>query len=146
MKEKLISLIRKYRELISYIFFGAATTFVNFAVYTVSVSLIGIKSLTAANFISWTCAVIFAFFTNKLFVFRSSSLSARTLLREGSVFFASRALSGAIEVLLPEQLVWLGLDAALFGVEGSFAKLAVSVGVIILNYVFSKLFVFKKKK
>ena len=146
MKEKILSLIKKYRELISYVFFGAATTFVNFAVYTLSVSVIGIDSLTAANLISWVVAVTFAFFTNKLFVFGSSSLSTRTLLREGIAFFGTRAFSGAVEVLLPEQLVWLGLDAALLGVEGSLAKLVVSIAVIILNYVFSKLLVFRKKK
>jgi len=146
MKEKILSLIKKYRELISYVFFGAATTFVNFAVYTLCVSVIGIDSLTAANLISWVFAVTFAFFTNKLFVFKSASFAPHTVLREGIAFFASRVLSGAVEVFLPEPLVWLGLDAALFGVEGSLAKLVVSVAVIILNYVFSKLLVFRKKK
>lgn len=146
MKEKILSLIKKYREIISYVFFGAATTFVNFAVYTLSVSVIGIDSLTAANLISWLFAVTFAFFTNKLFVFTSTSFAPHTVLREGITFIASRVLSGAVEVFLPEPLVWLGLDAALLGVEGSIAKLVVSIAVIILNYVFSKLLVFRKKK
>ncbi len=146
MLKRIKQLIKKNRELVSYVFFGLATTGVNFLVYTVAI-LAGMEdSITPANLIAWVCAVTFAFFTNKLFVFESKSFGAKILFFEIISFLGARVLSGVLDIFLPEILVRAGFDYALFGVEGLAAKAAVSVAVIVLNYIFSKLVIFKKKK
>ena len=75
----------------------------------------------------------------------SKSFKAKVFLREFLSFVAARALTGLMEIFLPELLMKAGLDGRLFGVKGMIAKLAVSVFVIIFNYVFSKLVSFGKK-
>ena len=133
----------KYREILLYLVFGVATTGVNFVVYTVAVELFA-ADMTLANAVAWLCAVIFAFVTNKLLVFDSRSFRLSALLKEGLSFFGARALSGVIEVVAPAWLYSLGVTADLFDIQGITAKLIVSVVVIVLNYVFSKWFIFRK--
>ena len=103
-------------------------------------------SPTVGNVIAWLGSVLFAFVTNKLFVFESKSLAPTVLLKEGSTFFASRLVSGVLDIGLFELLMWAGLNGTMFGSEGFFAKILVNVVVIIVNYVLSKLIVFRKKK
>ncbi len=145
MARKIKILLQKNKELLKYAVFGVATTAVNFAVYSALVLFCAGIGVTLANLISWICAVVFAFFTNKLFVFESKSFKIKTLLPEAAGFLGARVASGVIEVFLPEFLMGLGLDAVFFGIEGLLAKALVSILVIILNYVFSKLVIFKKK-
>lgn len=137
-------LFYKYRELISYLFFGAATTAVNWVVYTVMIKLVT-DSLTLSNAVAWGLAVLFAFVTNKLFVFQSSSLKAKTIIRELISFFLARCLTGAMEIFLPTLLYNAGFTVTAFEIDGGGAKALVSIGVIVLNYVFGKLLVFRKK-
>ena len=141
----MLKLLKKYRETISYLFFGVATTLVNWVVYTLLVNGVSLDT-TASNAIAWALSVSFAFITNKLFVFESRSMAASVVMREAVSFVGSRLASGALEIIGPLVLISWGLDQALFGIEGSAAKLVVSGAVILLNYIFSKLFVFKKKK
>lgn len=137
-----------------YIFIGGLTTAVNWIVYSVMmISTVIMKVpgsaesvMTAANAVAWAAAAFFAFFANKIFVFRSKSFAPRTFIKEVTSFFGARLLSGAIEVFAPTWLYDAGLDMPLFGIEGGIAKLAVSAAVIVLNYVFSKLVVFKDQK
>ena len=133
----------KHREILLYLAFGVATTGVNFVVYTVAVELFA-ADMTVANAAAWLCAVVFAFVTNKRLVFRSRSVTAGVLLKEALSFFGARAVSGIIEVVAPAWLYSRGVTADLFGIQGITAKLIVSVAVIILNYVFSKWFIFRK--
>ena len=133
----------RYKEILLYLLFGVATTAVNFAVYSVAVELLH-WDLTLGNAVAWLCAVIFAFITNKLLVFNSRSFRCLTLLKEGLSFFGARAASGVIEVVVPPWLYGLGLTADLFGIKGITAKLLVSVIVIVLNYIFSKWWTFRK--
>ncbi len=135
--------LKKNREVISYFVYGALTSAVNILLYTILVAPLGI---TAANALAWFGAVVFAFVTNKIFVFRSKSWAWKTLIKEGSTFLGARILSGVLEILLPTVLFYIGLDHDLFGIEGFLAKIIVSVIVIILNYVLSKAVVFRKKK
>lgn len=141
----MISLIKKYKEIITYLVFGVMTTAVNFIVYSLCVGALSIE-MTASNAIAWVVAVAFAFVTNKLFVFGSRTRSVSGVAYEAFTFVGARLLSGVLEVFCPTMLVFIGLDAQLFGVDGFVAKVVVSVVVIILNYVFSKLIVFRKKK
>ena len=145
MIEKIKALIIKNRELILYLIFGVATTLVNWVSYTVLVEGINV-GITASNAISWLVAVIFAFIVNKMFVFESKHLGFLHLLKEIVSFFGGRILSGAVEIFLPLLLFRIGLTFALFGIEGFLAKVTTSVIVIILNYIFSKLIVFRKRK
>jgi putative flippase GtrA len=128
-----------------YLIFGVSTTLVNWIVYTLLVSVAN-ADVTISNAMAWVAAVIFAYITNKLYVFESKSWKISVIVREAISFFGARVASGVFEIFLPALLMKLGLDQAFFGIEGFAAKLVVSVLVIVLNYIFSKLFVFKKKK
>lgn len=136
---------KTHREIIMYLIFGVATTIVSWGTYDIFVALLNMTVKTG-NILSWVCAVLFAFVTNKFFVFKSSDLDLKTLIPEFSTFISSRLLTGVIEILGVPLLVRIGLSQALLGAEGMLAKIVVSVVVVILNYVFSKLVVFKKEK
>lgn len=141
----MIDLIKKYKEIILYVIFGAATTAINWIVYTVCIKVFSIE-MTLSNALAWIIAVLFAFVTNKIFVFESKDKSLGTILKEGVSFFGSRVATGVLEIFLPTLLFKIGLDQSFLGIDGFWAKAFVSVLVIILNYVFSKLIVFRKKK
>lgn len=137
-------ILSKYKEQISYLFFGGLTTLVNWVVYTISLELFHVK-IEIGNIIAWLVAVIFAYITNKLFVFQSKNLNLKTNLKELTLFFASRITSGIVEILGFPLLYYAGLNQSFFNIDGFIAKIVISIIVIILNYIFSKLIVFKKK-
>lgn len=143
--KNVLALYKKYREIINYIIFGGGTTVVSWATYAAFVGGLGMGILTG-KILSWVCAVAFAFVTNKLWVFFSRAADWKSWLREGLEFFASRAATGVIEVVGLEVLMKLGMDGALFGVEGFAANIVVTVVVVILNYIISKFLVFRKKE
>jgi uncharacterized membrane protein YfhO/putative flippase GtrA len=133
------------RELVSYLFFGAATTFVNWCVYGLAVRFAGF-SVTSGNVIAWIVAVVFAFVTNKIWVFESRSWQPLLVLREGGAFLGARIVSGLVEIVGVPFLYRAGLNYPFLGIEGFAAKITVSVIVIVLNYIFSKLFIFRRKE
>ena len=138
------NLIRKHKEIILYLFFGVTTTAVNWAVYALMTAVF-LADITLSNGVAWAAAVLYAFITNKLFVFESKSMAPGVLLAEGVKFFSARIASGVVEILLPTALIALGLNGPLFGLEGGIAKAVVSVLIIVMNYVLSKWLVFRKK-
>ena len=137
-------ILSKYKEPISYLFFGGLTTLVNWIVYTISLKFFSEK-VEISNVIAWIVAVIFAYITNKLFVFRSKGLSLKATIKEISLFFTSRITSGIIEIFGFPLLYYAGLNQSFLGIDGFIAKVLISILVIILNYIFSKLIVFKKR-
>ncbi|MBQ4530998.1 MAG: GtrA family protein [Lachnospiraceae bacterium] len=143
---KIKELFTKYKEMIMYLFFGVGTTAVNWIIYTIMVTVAGIGNLTLANVVAWIGAVAFAYITNKLWVFESKSWNPNVVLKELGMFLGARIVSGIFEIGLFPVLVWMGLNQAIFGIEGMVAKVIISVLVIVLNYIFSKLLVFKKEK
>ena len=153
MINKVKELIIKYKEIITYVIFGGLTTLVNWAVYAVSTRVIppstpnGLSEfqLGLCTAIAWIAGVLFAFITNKIWVFESRSFAAKTVIKEFVSFVAARGVTGALEIFGVPFLVWIGLNQTIFGIEGMLSKLIVSVIVVILNYVFSKLIVFRKK-
>ena len=145
MIKKITELLKKYKEIIMYLFFGVTTTLVNWVVYTPLVNVLDVNA-TVANFAAWFVAVVYAYITNKLFVFESKSWKTNVIVKEIIAFFGARIASGVFEIFLPGILMALGLNQTFFGIEGGIAKIVVSVLVIVLNYIFSKLFVFRKKK
>lgn len=142
--DKLKKLFSKYRELISYLIFGGLTTVISWVTYALFVGPVGMRPV-AGNILSWVCAVTFAFVTNKLWVFNSKSWAWPGWVKEAAAFLAGRLFSGAVELGGLPLLMWLGLDQALFGIEGFAAKVTVSIVVIILNYILSKFLIFRKK-
>lgn len=141
------------RETILYIIFGVATTVVNYAVFHLLYNVLWQQenSLTA-NAAAFVAAVIFAFVVNKLFVFESRSWAWNVLKREIPSFLAGRIGSFGIEeagLFLCEKVLKLGgVVAITLGTVAldwiTIVKVALSFIVVILNYVFCKLFVFKK--
>lgn len=144
------------RETISYLIFGVLTTLVNLAVFWLMDALLGSDSkliVLINNAVAFVAAVLFAYVTNKIFVFQSRSWSAKTLSHEIPAFFGARLFSFGIEELL--LLFSLGvlhadeymLQISRFSLSGvKVAKIVISVVTVILNYFFSKLFIFKKGK
>ena len=137
MKDKLKALFEKYYDLITYVFFGGLTTVVNYLVYLPCYNILGLNA-SLSNVISWVVAVAFAFLTNKPFVFRSHDWSAKVVWPELVKFVGCRIGSGAVETAI------LLLTVDVLGWNGNVWKLITSVLVVILNYVASKLLVFKK--
>lgn len=134
-------LLIKYKAVILYLFFGVATTGVNWITYA-AVNKAGV-GMNASNIIAWVVAVAFAYVTNKIFVFESKSLKLAVLLPELGKFLGARVVTGIIEIVGLPVLFYIGIKQTIFGVEGFVAKILLSVIVVILNYVFSKIFVFK---
>lgn len=135
--KKLRNLVEKHWEVLVYLFFGGLTTVVNYLIYLPCYNWLGLSS-AVSNMIAWVIAVAFAYLTNKPFVFRSHDWSAKTVIPELTKFVACRVGSGALEtVILLVTVDWLGW-------EGNLMKLITSVLVVILNYVGSKLLVFRK--
>lgn len=135
------NLYDKYREIIIYLIVGVLTTIVSLFSYYVCVNTIldpnnGIE-LQIANIISWSLAVLFAYFTNRTFVFKSKT---NNKLKEAFSFVLSRVLTLLIDMAIMFLLV------TCLKQNDKIAKLVVQVVVTILNYLFSKLFVFKKRK
>jgi putative flippase GtrA len=97
-----------------------------------------------AGVIAWIIAVIFAFVTNKLWVFESKSWNARLVTGEALTFFGGRIATGLLEVIAVPAFVSWGFDMKLFGVDGLPAKIAVSVAIVILNYILSKFVSFRR--
>lgn len=133
------TLIKKYvnKETISYLVFGVLTTVVDLVIYQLLLA-VNVHYM-AAQWIAWAGAVAFAFVTNKFFVFESKSTSLRVVLRELISFVGGRLFSGIISALMLAGLVE-GLSCS-----EMIAKLLTEVFVVIANYVFSKLFIFRKK-
>lgn len=142
MFKTLCKLYHTYKEAIDYLFWGGMTTVVSWGSYSIFV-LLG-ASVFWGNVLSWVCAVLFAFVTNKLWVFQSKSWAGDVLLPELGKFLSSRVATGIFEMIAVPALVAIGLNQTIFGIDGMVSKVLVSVVVVILNYILSKLFVFKK--
>lgn len=146
----IISLYKKHKEIIDYLFWGVMTTLVSWGTYAVFSLAFGMLSENAvlvtgaANVLSIACAIAFAYVTNKLWVFGSKSWSRAVVLPELAKFLSARLVTAVVETAGVPALVALGMNGTIFGIEGMIAKAIVSIVVVILNYVFSKLFVFKK--
>lgn len=137
MFEKIRALIEKHWDMVSYLFFGVLTTVVNYLVYLPLYNLLGI-SAAVSNIIAWVAAVAFAYVTNKPFVFKSHDWIHENRFAGAGQIRRLRAASGGLETVL----ILLTVD--ILGWNGNIWKLIISVLVVILNYVSSKLLVFRK--
>ena len=138
MVDKIKEIYIKYKEIINYLIFGAATTAVNFIVYYLF-KFIGTEK-SYANAIAWVVAVIFAYITNRKYVFESKEKDRKGIIKELVSFVSCRGISGIIDIALFAILVD-GLK-----MNDAIVKIFLQILVIVLNYIFSKLIIFKKKK
>lgn len=134
---RIYGIIVKHWSVFVYLFFGALTTLVNYLVYFPLYNWLQLSAIVS-NIFAWVVSVVFAFLTNKPFVFKSYDWSFNTVRNEAIKFVSCRIGSGALETII----VWVFVD--ILFLNGNWTKIAVSIIVVILNYIASKLFVFKK--
>lgn len=151
--KKIHDLFIRYKELILYVFFGGLTTLVNFAAFKFFNVVLGEEHYLISNIIAWFVSVVFAYITNKLFVFESHTWQTKKICKEVLSFFAARVFSLVIEEAGLFALIdLLGFDKYRLDIFGfvlggkMISKILLAVIVVILNYFFSKLVVFRKKK
>lgn len=136
---------REHKEGMRYLVFGALATVVNIISYAVFAVLIlrGIENeslrVNISEIIAFILSVIFAYITNKLYVFNSKTTGFKDLLREITSFFSCRIFTEVISILMMNSAVW-------FSINDIFMKVVSNIVVIILNFVFSKILIFKNKK
>lgn len=150
---KIKELIIKYKELIIYVLFGGLTTVVNLAFFALFTRLLGNERYLITNVIAWFAAVSFSFVTNKIWVFESKSWNLRILTKEVFSFFAARVLTLGIEeaglYFFVDILSFSEISFKLFSFEIGgelIAKGLIAVVVVVINYIISKLVIFKKSK
>ena len=135
--KKLWDLFLTYKEIILYVFFGGMTTIVNLVSYALFTRLLNINDYVAI-FLSWVLAVFFAYITNKIWVFESKSREFKELFREITSFAAARVATLGLEYVV----MFIGVD--ILFINDMLVKVFAQVLVIVANYLFSKLFIFKK--
>ena len=131
------ALFRRHYDIFVYLVFGVLTTAVNYIVYLPCYNLLHLSS-SVSNVIAWVAAVAFAYVTNKPFVFQSHDWSAKTVVPELTKFVGTRLGSGGFETLI------LLIFVDLMQMNGNLWKLLTSILVVVLNYIGSKLLVFRK--
>lgn len=129
----------KYKEIIFYLIVGGLTTLVNIAVYFIFKDIFFVD-YRISNGLAWLISVLFAFIPNKYLVFQATSSGKNTVLKELALFVGYRLLSLGIDMLL------MILFISVLNINDVVSKLVVQMAVIILNYVFSKLFIFSEVK
>lgn len=139
MLDKLIALYKKYKEVILYLVFGGLTTLINIVVYAVCAHL-SPMSTVASTTVAWIISVLFAYITNKIFVFESKTEDLGALARECISFIGCRLATGIMDI----AIMYVSVD--MFGLNDMVMKIASNILVIILNYLFSKLFIFAGSK
>ncbi len=141
----LASWYRKHQEGMRYLVFGALSTIVNIAVYSIfsAILLKGLSNETLkvniSEIVAFIAAVLFAYITNKLYVFNSKTNGIKELAREIGSFLGCRIFTEIISILMMNAAVWLSINDILM-------KVISNIVVIILNFVFSKILIFKEKK
>lgn len=155
MVQKIMEFVRG--EVFSYLFFGVCATIINIVTFQLTYAVMGIPTLIS-NAIAWLFSVIFAYISNRMFVFHSEVNTREGILREATAFVGARVAT----LIFDELIMWLMVDVmgytaverltakllhwSVQDAKSLIAKVCANAVVVILNYVFSKLFIFKKEK
>ena len=131
--------LKKYSEVIAYLFFGVLTTLINLATFWILSTFFNLETI-AATVVAWIIAVVFAFITNKIWVFKSKTKTNQETTKEAVLFVIARLVTLGVEVIL----MWLMVDN--FKQDKLIWKLLCNIITVILNYLFSKLIVFKERR
>lgn len=129
-------LIKKYRSIILYIIFGGLTTLINIIVYYLCSHIGGFSTITS-NVIAWILSVLFAYITNRKWVFESQNNERNMIVKEMTSFFGCRLATGVMDVVI----MYITVD--MLGLNGLIMKCLSNVIVIIVNYIASKVIIFK---
>jgi len=142
---KLADWYRHHREGIRYLIFGLLTTIVNILTYALFASVIlkGLQSkelvVNISEVMSFILALIFAYVTNKIYVFKSKVADLKKLIKEMISFIGFRIVTEIVSILMMNAAIW-------YGINDIFMKVVANIVVIVLNFIFSKLIIFKKKE
>lgn len=128
-------LINRYKEVIMYLIFGVLTTAVNIVVYYIIADMLLVNYLIA-NIVAWFLSVLFAYITNRKYVFESK---VDNIIKEMVSFFSARLATGALD------MVFMYVTVQLHILPDFIAKIISNIFVIVANYILSKLVVFKDK-
>lgn len=131
--------LKRYKMPILYLVFGVLTTIINIASYHIFYNVLHFSN-TLSNVISWLLSVTFAYITNKIWVFESTDKGIKAIFREVISFFSCRLATGVLDILI----MYISVD--ILSYPALPFKVISNVVVIILNYVMSKLIIFKKQK
>ena len=127
---------KQYTQPLLYIISGVGATIINIAVYWFSVHILGLGVLTSTC-IAWAIAVLFAFFSNKLYVFQEKSMERTVVATQGFMFFSCRLGSGLLD------LACMYIGVSVLAINDMYVKVAANIIVIIVNYLASKFYIFK---
>ena len=133
-----MDILKKYKESIMYLIFGILTVIINISSYIFITRILKLEILTS-NIIAWIIAVIFAYITNKLYVFQSKTRTNKELIKEFSSFVSCRVLSLLLEIILMYIMI------NIMFINDFIVKIFTNIIVIVLNYILSKIIIFKKK-
>lgn len=140
-----MEMYKKYEEAVNYLFFGFLAFLVNMVAYAAAARVLGADNekvllvLIATSF-AWIVAVLFAYWTNRTFVFKSRITDKAGIWKEFFSFVGARVVTGGMELVIMYVMV------DMVHVDDMISKFICNVVVIISNYIFSKLWIFKKKE
>lgn len=137
--EQIKKLWKRWKQIFLYLFFGGVTTVVNIIAFFISYEVLGINSIIS-TVLAWIAAVAVAYITNKIFVFESITATLRELIREITAFLSCRLVSLGADVFI----MWLFNE--ILGYNAVLVKILANFIVVVMNYIFSKLFIFKGEK
>lgn len=126
-------------KITKYVFVGGCTTLVNIISYWISADILNLD-YRVSTMTAWVAAVIFAYVTNKIFVFQSNTPNFKETIVEMTYFFGFRALSLGID------LVFMILLVSILSINDLLAKIFSNVFVLVSNYIFSQKYIFNRRK
>ena len=133
----MIKLLIKYKSIIFYIIFGVLTTLINIFSYWFFTRIFKFDTVPG-TVVAWILAVFFAYCTNRKWVFESKAVLFKDIFKETVSFFTCRIITGILDIIF----MWLFVDV--LKINDVFIKIISDITVIILNFIFSKFFVFKQ--
>lgn len=135
----MMKILNRYKFEIRYIFFGILTTFINIIVYGIFYNKLTFSNVDS-NIIAWLIAVLFAYITNKMYVFNSKVLGLKNVIVEVLTFLLFRLGTGILD------LVFMYISVDKMAANANIMKIASNIIVVITNYYVSKFIIFKKDK
>ena len=135
----ILNLIKKYKHVLLYLVFGGLSTLINIGVYALCYRYFGYGNVIS-NIIAWLLTMLFVFVTNKNWVFGSKSMDRKVLIYEIATFYGCRLATGLLDL----SIMYISVD--LFSLNALIMKVLSNIIVIVLNFVASKLVIFKKHK
>lgn len=132
-----LDLLKKYKPVLLYLVFGVLSTLVNIGIYALCYRLFGLTNVIS-TIIAWVLTVLFVFATNKNLVFGSKSMEKQVLVYELVTFYGCRTATGLLDV----AMMYLFVD--ILSLNALAMKVIANVVVVILNFIASKLIIFRK--